>query len=73
MAIFRPGQNVEVWGANMYPWRKAKISKLDGGADLRDCGGVNWYEVRFHDGSCGLFSEEHIRIPIGTFSDVLGL
>lgn len=61
------GQEVEIWGANMYPWRganmypwrKAKIVHLAG--EWRCCGGGNHYEVEFPNGMRAVFAENHIR------------
>jgi len=56
MATFKEGQEVEVWGANMYPWRKAKV--------------IGWtacrnqsprYEVEFPDGMRTMFDAANIR------------
>ena len=51
---FHEGQEVEVWGANMYPWRKAKIVGSTGQSH------TEWM-VEFPDGTRAVFDEEHIR------------
>ena len=60
MTQFHEGQDVEVWGANMYPWRKAKIiaAELHRGALGVPTGA---YIVQFPDGTHDVFDEADIR------------
>ena len=69
-AQFHEGQEVEVWGANMYPWRKAKIvaAEIHRGALGVPTGA---YIVQFPDGTRGVFDAEHIR-AVTKFIEVPG-
>lgn len=57
---YAEGQEVEVWGANMYRWGKATIITLElhRGALGTPTGA---YIVQFTDGKTAVFDAEHIR------------
>ena len=42
-------------------WRKAKVIALNLPADMPEAGGVNWYQVRFPDGTYGVYDTDHMR------------
>ena len=61
MTQFHEGQKVEVWGANMYPWRKAKI--VNEVFPTKDWPSkTSRYEVQFPDNTHALFDAEHISV-----------
>lgn len=61
MTQFHEGQDVEVWGANMYPWRKAKIIRRYEPARP----GHEDYRIQFSDGVRAVIDAAHIRAAVG--------
>jgi len=63
MTQFHEGQEVEVWGANMYPWRKAKIVGNTGkwGAPALPENDKHYFVVEFPDSKRAVFDADHIR------------
>jgi hypothetical protein len=57
MTEYQEGQEVEIWGANMHPWRPARIIRNR----AKSGHAANGYEVQFLDGSRGVYGAEHIR------------